>query len=272
MSNLETVKSRIRKLLNLAGDDAAADGEIDNALAAARRLMLEHSINEADVKTAEEAYAALDRFDASSIEYGTTSVDATKRALSAWESTLTHVITGLVGTVKCYTNRSHKTAHGTVRLDRNGRGFAQSTIVFYGPAEDARDAAELFREWSETILALGVLKHGGSHRGAGRSYCGGFAAGMLAKVTTTLRAERADVDRLHAATDTSTALVVLQNALEIQSQKRDAAAKWLRAEKGIHLSSRGGSRSGYSAGGYSAGFADGQRSNPTRTRAPKLTR
>ena len=266
--SMESVKAKIRKLLNLADDDSAADGEIDNALKFARKLMLKHSIDEEDVRTAEEAYAALDGFNVSDVEYGTAAADTTKRNLSAWESMLTQVICDLVGTVKCYSTKSTRTAYGTVRLDKNGRWLDHSQIVFYGPDEDARDAAELFREWSETIMAMGVLKYGGSHRGNGRSYCGGFADGMYRKVRAQLETEREDVARLHNGA-TSTALVVLQNSLEIQRQKRDHAKDWLRTEKGIKLSSRGGSRSGY-GDGYSTGYADGQRANPSRTTRPKL--
>jgi len=44
------IKEKIRKLLNLAEDDGAMEGEINNALNFARRLMLQHNISEEDIK------------------------------------------------------------------------------------------------------------------------------------------------------------------------------------------------------------------------------
>jgi len=46
---LDNVKDTIRKLLNLAENDGAADGEIDNALRFARRLMHQHHLSEEDI-------------------------------------------------------------------------------------------------------------------------------------------------------------------------------------------------------------------------------
>lgn len=269
MPDMDKVKDRIRKLLNLADDDAAADGEITNALRFARDLMLKHSLDENDVRTAEEAYARMDAFDASAEEYTEATAQSTASNLSAWESHLCHVIERLIGTVGVYLagKDQARTKYGTVKLNRQGRPKSVSKVVFYGPAADARDAAELWREWAETISAMGVLKFGGAYRGPGRSYCGGFVSGMAEKVVQTLKAEQVRLE----APATSTALVVLQNALEIQRQKKEHGKVWLKKEKGIKLRSGGRSTSGYQDGGaYSAGKADGRRSTPTRTATKKL--
>jgi len=49
MNNLDQIKERIRKLLNLANDDAAMGGEVRNAIAFAERLMATHHLSEADL-------------------------------------------------------------------------------------------------------------------------------------------------------------------------------------------------------------------------------
>lgn len=70
MSDIGKIKERIRKLLNLAADDGAAEGEIDNALRAARRLMLQHQIGEDDVAAAPEQLKTPEQI-AADTSYGT---------------------------------------------------------------------------------------------------------------------------------------------------------------------------------------------------------
>ena len=48
-----SIKEKIKKLLRVAENDAATEGEIDNAVRAARALMLKHSIEVGDVKEKE---------------------------------------------------------------------------------------------------------------------------------------------------------------------------------------------------------------------------
>lgn len=82
----DRIKSRVRKLLNLANDQSAAEGEIENALRYARALMDQHHLDEADLdeEVREERMAQM-----------IATCGGSK--MSAWESALAHAIVKVIG-------------------------------------------------------------------------------------------------------------------------------------------------------------------------------
>ena len=54
MNTIDKAKDTIRKLLDLAADDAAAENEIENAIRFARKLMDKHNLSEDDLPQADE--------------------------------------------------------------------------------------------------------------------------------------------------------------------------------------------------------------------------
>lgn len=271
-ADISKIKDRIRKLLNLAADDGAAEGEIDNALRAARRLMLDHQLSEDDVTQPEEDWRTPDEI-AADTEYGTAKSWGDAASAPTWKGTLASAVAKFVGTVQVYRDNTQqcRLPSGIVRFD----GRSVTGWVFYGPADDCQFAVELHAELMLTCAASAKLKYGGGLvSGAGRDYCDGFAAGLYEKMQDAEKAiehERA-VNLVAPASDQKacTALAVVR-ATDIIEAKRDYAKDWLKKEKGISLgkASRRG-RSIRDRGAYSAGRSDGRSQSMTRTHTRKI--
>lgn len=265
-ASTDKIKDRIRKLLNLANDSAAFEGEIDNALRFARKLMLAHNVTEKDLQSPGDPHA-----EAAKSEYAQADAFTHGSGLSLWEGRLMDAVCKLVGSCDNYRTherREKRTALGTLVFDQDGNPVRTTRVVFFGPAEDARDAAELFHEWAHTIATMGRLKFGGCFRGDGRAYCEGFVKGILSVLETINQEERKEI----SYQSTGTALV-LRHSLDLMEAKRLHAGKWLRQNEGIKLR-QGGQRQGNrnDAGAFGAGFSDGRNSNFSRARTIKIGR
>lgn len=289
MSNLDDIKRKIRGILAIGSDDSGAtEAEAANAIAFARRLMLRHQLTEQDVAQGERTAHEI----AADTEYDTVTAYTEGAKMSTWASWLTHAINGLVGTTQCYIGDrgvTKRTEAGTIDFDDNGQEKKACEVVFYGPAEDCRDAKALFEEWSVLIAALARMKFGGALRGEGRSYAEGFATALRSKVNEMKKREREQIESakgqtiglLDAATvahgedqftrdkDCSALVVVKSN--ELMVAKKEQGSKWLREEKGIRLRSGGGGGGGrHHSGAYDAGKADGRKADFSRTVTKKL--
>lgn len=243
MTDLETIKNRIRKLMAVAGDGVAPEGEIDNALRLAAKLKDAHHIADADLGTIDDAKAE---------EMGRTFATTQGAKFSTWECTLAWAVCDLFGCVKYYS--THETApirvNGVAVMDgntvRKGR-----RVAFYGPAIEAAEAASLFEEWARSIAAMGCLRWGGCFRGDGAMYCYGFATALREK-SRQIDAERIAVQAKPLIGSTSTA-ITLTHRYDLLKSKAKA---WLGTEFNIHLST-GSRRGGYSAGSSGA-LAEGR--------------
>lgn len=262
----ERVKEKIRKLLNLGNDAGAFEGEIDNALRFARRLMLQHNLTEADLAKPRDPHEA-----AADTEYGVTDAYSSTNHLCKWEQSLVWAVCGLMGTVQWYRasgETTKKTAAGTIHYGKHGRPIKAQRFTFYGPAEDTRDARELFEEWAHIIIAMARMKHGGAFKGDGRNYAEGFALGLREKVDELHRQERREIA---AAPESSTALVLVGQH-EIMKARKDRAAEWLKDVKGIFLvTGRGRGFSGsFNGEAFAGGKADGKKAAFQHARRKKL--
>lgn len=263
--NTDKIKDRIRKLLNLANDSGAFEGEIDNAMRFARRLMLEHNITENDLGQPCDPHE-----EAAKVEYSAAYVYSQGAKLSLWEGFLAFAVEKLVGTVGCYHAKSQgqvakRTSIGTLAFDANGKTQLASVIRFYGPAEDVRDAVEIYNEWSHTIAAMARLRYGGALRGEGADYAKGFAGALQRKV-----AKLVEEEKLLIAESGSRALVV-RGAHDLIAAKRSRADDWLR-EEGVGRLAKGGRAHVDMSEAYRSGMADGDKADFSRQRALKLGR
>lgn len=276
----ERIRARIRKLLNLADNAGAQGGEIDNALRFARRLMVEHGIDEADARadsegsTPEEIAAK-----AESTIYSREIAYMTGQKASTWEGSLAMALCDMIGSVKCYFNgvADVRTSHGTIAFDPDtGEPMRRYGMMFYGPAEDVEAAKAMFSEWGATIAAMARMKYGGALRGPGRSYCEGFTSEIRRKVNTLREEERAQVYRIETGSvpdaDRPYALALKRN-VDLAAIQRDRAKSWLKSEHGVSLRPRSGGGGGsHDSGAYGAGRSDGRRSSlGSYSRRPKLT-
>ena len=261
MSNIDKIKDRIRQMLAIASNDASSDGEIDNAIRFARNLMDQHRLSENDlvVEPADQKQAINDApKDRAFVTIG--------GKIYAWESQLAHAVGQIVG-CPFYTNgdktRLARSRAGYVRFDAKGEAMRGKSIVFYGIAEDAWLAAELYEELRTTIITLARLKWGGCYKGDGGRYAEGFVDGINSKITSQEKQER-----INATGVNSLILIERRNDLVVHTNR--VARNWLTSQ-GVRLS-KGTPRPGAngSANAYGSGVADGQRSTVNVSRAPKI--
>lgn len=231
MADLDKVKDRIRKLLNVAENDAASQGEIDNAVRAARNMMHAFNLEEDDCTLQDEP----------SNEKDVASAPTTGGKVTRWEGHLARVVCDLVGGVSCYQNSG-----GTGKI-RNGKYTTFGSFCFYGRADLAKLAADTYEELCATVATMGRLKYRGWFRGDGAVYCQGFVSGLAQQI------RKADEEAKQTAQ--GTALVVKSTALI--AQQRQEAKQWLSEVKGVRLTTthKTGGRGSTSA--YQHGQRDG---------------
>jgi hypothetical protein len=258
--NLDKVKDRIRKLLAIAADDAIADGEVAAAMKLATAAMEAYQLERADIE------AVAEPTEAAPISMDRVTSDCRFARLSIWESTLSHAVRKLVGSVGVYVGRAERKA-GTFRVPST-----RSALVWYGSAEDAKLAAELFEEWAHVIATLACGSYGGCFRGPGALYADGFTRALNEQ------ADRAAADRATVVTASTTAIVKLGGGslADVLREKTLTAKTWLRDECGINLGSSKRRSSGYSfgssehVGAFQAGRNAGQRAEFGVRRVAKL--
>lgn len=238
--SIDRIKDRIRKLLNVAADDAASNGEIENAVVAARNMMIAYQLEEAECTLESDAPT----------EQGQTPASTIGTKITRWEAWLAIVVCDLIGGVQTYQNVDNNRPTQIV----GGKVKSFGSFMFYGATLEADLAAETYRELSTTIATMAKLRFGGWFRGDGANYALGFVSGLA------LQIRRAD--NLAQKDETGNALVV--QALAIIEAKKETGSAWLVKSKGIKLGKSGGSRSGSRTGSkdsYNAGRADGQSAN-----------
>ena len=246
--NVERVKDTIRKLLNLAANDAATEGEVNNAIRFARKLMLEHQLNEEDCQPGDES----DEERIARAECQRVSVNSQSAKCSGWESDLSTFVCRFIGGVRVYEETNQIRRVNGIAQNVNGSTRC-AVFTFYGLTEDAAVAQQVFEELSVTIASMGKLKWGGAFKGPGRAYCEGFVSGLFEQLR--------QVDSEHKAAE-STALTVRRDA--VVKFKKDRAEEWLKNDIGVKLysvSSRGGGE--YHGDARHEGRSDGARAQVT---------
>ena len=135
MSNghLDKVKASIRKLLALAADDAVSDGEITTAMALAEKAMDAYHLERVDLDAQTDTHTKE--------SYDRQAGACVGARMSTWEIALYGAIKELVGSVHAYCTTIGAPS-GTWKV-----GKPRAAIMWYGPAEDAQLAADLFEEW-----------------------------------------------------------------------------------------------------------------------------
>lgn len=256
----EAIKNKLRKLLALANDPAAFEGEKGNALRFARRLMVQHNITKESIGENPRDRAKT----ASEFEYSQQFVYTFGRDMSKWEGTLLHAITELVGSVQHY-RTSEKVPkmndHGGIEKGPRGEDRTVTKLVYYGPTQEAKDAVELHNEWVYIIVAMARLKYGSYVRGGARSYCEGFAYGLFTQVKKIQQEEKQSTSRD----------LVLVGANQLMDAKRQFALEWLKQEQNVKLKkSRAHANRGDDSREWEKGLEDGKRSQFTKEKVLKV--
>jgi hypothetical protein len=250
---IDKVKQTIADLLNLARNDAATQGEIDNAMRFARRLMDAHHLSEDDCKTQQNQPQAM------SWECGEKPIYGYNTRFMLWEVRLAQFIEKFVGSVGIYRDNEIK----LVFREGEIQGAPKQALVYYGPLDDVQLAADLYDKWYHVIITMAKLRIGHVVRGLGRSYCEGFVAGMF---TTLEQVKLAD----QSSNQQTNALIV--RSTEIAAVKKTAAQNYITAKFGKMGKGKKMKGRGVDAGAYSQGKIDGARAEVSATRREKAKR
>lgn len=261
--DIERAKATIRQLLNLANDDAAAKGEIENAMRFAAKLMEQHQLSDEDLSEVDDILLNLER-----AEMKCEAAHAESTKMTFWEGQAAMFACQLVGGVKCYRERAKtvRNSVGIVQLDpKTGRVLQRPSLVFYGVAEDVELARQVYSELVVTIAAMARLKYGGVFQGDGRQYCEGFTAGLHSQ----LKNDSAQA-LLAARTTGGNALVAVQGRAAIVERKESLADKFITKELGVKIGGGGTSYRSNGGSAYGDGRSDGSRHNASAERRKKI--
>ena len=266
--DIQRVRETIQKMLRLAEDPAAQQGEIDNAMRFVNKLMAEHQLTQEDIELGKTDEKVLDL---EKKEMGRQFAMFGSNKRCEWEFSAASFACHVVGGVKYYIGPEQiwrDPATGAVKLKYNGKPNTKPTAAFYGIAEDVELARQVFLELIMTISALAKLKWGGIYRGPGREYCEGFMEGMWSNYY----ADMAKQKQL-AKTSSSTALVAIDSRNAIVTKKLELAKHF--AKNGLGLKLRAGAA--FSRGkqenseARAEGKSDGKSHKATVDRRKKLT-
>jgi hypothetical protein len=267
MSDIDTIKARIRKLMAVAGDGIATEGEIENAMNLAAKLIDQHHISQDELQPDNKR-------DNEEIQFGRISGVSNTSRISTWEQVLAMAIAHLFGSVQTYCSREKTPIrrNGIVQI-KGGEIKKGVRIYFYGPLVESKEAAELFEEWSRAIAAMGIARWGGAFRGDGAMYCDGFAESLFRRAKEIEKARALTTAKpihLIGHTGTNTA-ITLASRYQIL---KNLATQHLEQNEGIKLRTRYGYGSGYKAGSneaYNEGRQHGTKAEfGKRTSRPQL--
>jgi|GEM_PF-5963125 len=255
MPDIDRIKAKLAKLIRLSDDEGATDGEIANALRMANEIMAKHQLTRDDIDTDADDPVAR-------VAMGRTTVFCKGANATTWEASLSQFVCEFIGSVGCYTEpKVALRKKGLAMLNGTGRTHG-TAIRFYGSADDADAAADLFEELRDAVAMMAVARWGSWARGDGGAYAEGFVSGLSAKHKEAKRQLIASNEQTHA--------LILQSdktALAIVDKGR----AWLKTQHNVKL--RKVRRSGASGSGQARGegIRDGKNYDPQRPApTPKL--
>jgi len=272
--NINQVKDTIRNLLNLASNDAAAEGEVANALEFAQKMMAKYHLNESDIKEIDPL--TIDRVDVSKLNYTNIHSYTLGKNPCSWESYLAQFIKEYIGSIIVYQEHSpsvKKTKHGTVAFDSEGFQQVKTKVVFNGPENDVYLAQNLFDEIALTISALARMKYGSHLRGDGRAYGDGFVCSLMKQLNFS-KQQLLSTNKVPINNSTS---LMVRAAHSLVKRKKLETTKYLK-NQGIKLTNTQPSVINATSSAYADGQRDGKqfntqdsRKNYDRTNQRRLT-
>jgi len=251
----DKIKIRLKRLFAVAENDASTDGEIENAMRAARNLMSQHQIERDDIFETDDGEVCT-----TNVVFGRSSCYSMYSSICSWESYICRFISDFVGNVGFYIQ------NGILR--RNSAGMATkgkaTKITFYGPELDVQFCIELYDEICCFVTASAKLKFGNAlARGEAAAYAEGFAHGLW-------EANKKETRVLEEASQggDKNALMVINRSLTV---KKDAK-KWLSTECGLKLGKGRPlpSMALKDFGAYAEGKSDGADYKPASRRKARL--
>ncbi len=115
--DFERVKTRVSHLLRVARNDAATEGEIENAIRAARNLMLAYHLDEADLESTDGPQKP---------EMGRATSRTKFSKVALWEKDLAHFVANLIGGVRWYSSRNSEATRTLLNGCQRLRDFSHT--------------------------------------------------------------------------------------------------------------------------------------------------
>ncbi|MFM8570882.1 MAG: DUF2786 domain-containing protein [Pirellula sp.] len=149
-AEFEKIIHRLRAIDNTARNQAATEGERENALRMMQSLMLRHNLSREDLGNQEGV---------DSMSYSRIACPMNGSKSLNWEKELANYV-----------------VHQIFPLTQwySGRKGHRTLFYFYGPKNDVENAVQLYRELLLTIATAAKLLYGGYSRGSGASYAEGY--------------------------------------------------------------------------------------------------
>lgn len=236
MADIQTIKSRISKMLATAADDASTPGEKATAMQMASALMRRYNLEREDIEDANKKE-----------NYDRQAVNSLWSRLTPWESTLASFVASyVVKGAYCITGSEGSSG-------RNTGSVGQAFISFVGLGDDASMAAATFTQLRDQLVRQCEAIYGTPVRGSGRSYAVGFVNGLF---DTTKAAEEADKNDASLQSEIKTALIRTDM---LKSQ----AKNWYLSSLGENFVVKSSNRKlgGIKSSAYNRGFTDGKNAN-----------
>lgn len=238
---LQKVKDKLVKLINLSENGAASQGEIDNALNMAAQIMAKHNLTREDIDFTSASPAG-------NVRMSRAYVSCLNANSSTWEGMLARFCVQFVGNISYY-----KT-HGTYGLNKSKK---ICVYFFYGSLDEVEIATELFKELQNVISIMATVRYENFYSGKGGAYCEGFVSGLESNLHSEKLKLKGDsiTHALIIKSDHTSAMIVSQ------------AKNWLADTHKIKLRTGQGTRGANDSSGNARaqGKRDGSNYNVTKS-------
>lgn len=227
--NIYSIKDKIHKLLDLTDIDAAADGEIDNALRFAEMMFAKHNLTRDDVTTT-NSDSENPEIDISKVVFDRQRTWSLTSKSSVWEHWLLTLIPHIFRSVDAARYRKAKPMrrNGILFLDQNRKLLYQVPLLFYGPEVDVAAAVDLFEELQQIIASMARLRRGDCFNGNGAAYCEDFVYALLHKH------QRLSLEMRESTTDPTTALMLARSD-QTSLALRKAGKSWFEKTLNVRI-------------------------------------
>lgn len=215
-SDLQNVKDKLVKLINLSENNAASQGEIDNALNMAAQIMARHNLTREDIDLNSATPTK-------NVRMSRGYVSCMNSNSTTWEACLARFCVEFIGNINYY-----KT-YGTYGLNKENK---ITVYFFYGSEDEVEIACELFKELQEAISYMAIVRFNNFYSKKGGAYSEGFVSGLEQSYHT---------EKLKLRGDSMT------NALIVKSDNtsliiKEASKNWLASVHNIRLRTGQGTR------------------------------
>ncbi len=253
MKNIDSIKDKLRKLLNLSNDEGASAGEIDNAIGIATQLMARHNLTREDIDLSDEDPTK-------NVKLGQQFAVSLGSRLAYWEICLAHFVTGFIGFTDFYPDKVEGTLYrnGIALLNPDGNERKGTLMWFYGSDESAQQAVELYEELASIIQGVATVRYASWARAKGAAYAEGFTLGLLSKLEKAKAQLSLSDEKTHQLV-----LVDQSNQLAVVNKGK----QWLKETTGatiITKKHKGAPANPDNAYAKGRGFRDGQSYNPSK--------